>query len=235
MAGFLLGAWVDAFAQGRVSGEVRDDATGEPLVGVAVQMDGGAIWTLSDEKGAFLLSDVPDGAYELAVECLGYVPLKREILLQNGRCLDARSRKPLLKVQFKLRARSLALEEVVVTASLSKDNPNTTRTIGRAALDHLQISALDNVSALLPGGKTINPDLTTNQDFSLRSGGSSAGNVAFATAVEVNGVRMGDNASFGGLAGVDTRSIPVENIESVEVLTGVPSAEYGDLGSGIIR
>ncbi|MBL1488578.1 hypothetical protein ELC62_29465, partial [Klebsiella pneumoniae] len=50
-----------------------------------------------------------------------------------------------------------------------------------------------------------------------------------------NGVRMGDNANFSAMAGIGTRSISVENIESVEVITGVPSAEYGDLGSGMVR
>lgn len=222
-------------AGGTVRGEVRDAQTGEALGGVVLQMDGGTLWAVSDEKGTFVLSNIPDGDYELELECLGYRTVKRKILLHNGRCLDADTRKPLPRLTVSLQAQSLALDEVVVTASLSKDNPNTTRTIGRTALDHLQISALDNVSALLPGGKTINPDLTATQAITLRSGGSSEGNVAFATAVEVNGVRMGDNASFGGLAGVDTRSIPVENIESVEVLTGVPSAEYGDLGSGLVR
>ena len=35
--------------------------------------------------------------------------------------------------------------------------------------------------------------------------------------------------------GVDTRNITVADIESVEVITGVPSAEYGDLNSGMVK
>ena len=65
--------------------------------------------------------------------------------------------------------------------------------------------------------------------------GSAAGNAAFGTALEVDGVRLSNNGSFGELAGIGTRSISVENIESVEVITGVPSAEYGDLNSGMVR
>ena len=129
----------------------------------------------------------------------------------------------------------MALNEVVVTAEQSKENLNTTRRIERTALEHLQVSGLSNIAALMPGGKTVNPDLTAATELTVRGGGSGAGNAAFGTAVEVNGVRMGDNAAFGGLAGVDTRSLQVENIESVEVVTGVPSAEYGDLGSGMVR
>ncbi len=222
-------------AQGRIEGEVKDNETGDPLSGVVLKLDGGYIWTVSDEKGRFVLTKVPDGKCELEAECLGFLPVKQTILITGGKMFDAQSRQRLASLAIRMKTESLAVEEVVVTASLSKDNANTTRTIGRTALDHLQVTGLDNVAALLPGGKTVNPDLTTNQPLSLRSGGVGEGNAAFATAVEVNGVRMGDNASFGELQGVDTRSIPVEDIESVEVLTGVPSAEYGDLGSGIVR
>ncbi len=37
------------------------------------------------------------------------------------------------------------------------------------------------------------------------------------------------------MSGVDTRNITVADIESVEVITGVPSAEYGDLNSGMVK
>ncbi|MBB4805692.1 outer membrane receptor for ferrienterochelin and colicin [Chryseobacterium defluvii] len=39
------------------------------------------------------------------------------------------------------------------------------------------------------------------------------------------------NANFGA----DLREIPVENIESVEVVQGIPSAKYGDLTSGLVN
>ena len=97
------------------------------------------------------------------------------------------------------------------------------------------MSNVSDISALLPGGKTKVPDLTTNNIFSLRDGGSTAGNAAFGTAVEVDGVRIGNNGSFGNMSGVDTRNITVADIESVEVITGVPSAEYGDLNSGMVK
>jgi len=122
-----------------------------------------------------------------------------------------------------------------VTAQRAKDGLGTSHTLGRDALNHLQLSNMTDVAALLPGGKTVNPDLTTENTFSLREGGSTIGNSAFGTAVEVDGVRLGNNASFGAMNGVDTRSVAVDNIESVEVMTGVPSAEYGDLNSGMVR
>ena len=218
-----------------ISGRITEADTGEPLPGAVVTLDRDALWAVSDGNGAFTLQNVQPGTYALEVSLLGYASVTGELGVTAGGVTLNGKAFPLNKLNFELSVNSLALDEVVVTAERSKDNINTTRTLGRAALDHLQMSGVGNVAALMPGGKTVNPDLTAQTELSLRGGGQSAGNAAFSTAVEVNGVRMGDNASFAGMSGVDTRALQVENIESVEVLTGVPSAEYGDLGSGMVR
>ena len=221
----ILAAGVNALAAGfRVRGRVTD-AQGEPLPGAVVHLDENYLWAVTDAQGGFVLENVEAGTYRMETECLGYATEVRTLQVK-GAVND------LLVV---LQEQTLALQEVVVTAEQSKENLNTTRKIERTALEHLQVSGLSNIAALLPGGKTVNPDLTASTELTVRGGGSGAGNAAFGTAVEVNGVRMGDNAAFGGLAGVDTRSLQVENIESVEVVSGVPSAEYGDLGSGMVR
>ena len=213
------------FAAGfRVRGSVTD-AQGEPLPGAVVHLDENYLWAVTDAEGRFVLESVEAGTYRMETECLGFAPDVRS--LKVSRAVD--------DLVIVLHEQTLALPEVVVTAEQSKENLNTTHRIERTALEHLQVSGLSNIAALMPGGKTVNPDLTAATELSVRGGGSAAGNAAFGTAVEVNGVRMGDNAAFGGLAGVDTRSLQVENIESVEVVSGVPSAEYGDLGSGMVR
>ena len=222
---FLLAAGVDALAAGfRVRGRVTD-AQGEALPGAVVHLDENYLWAVTDAKGGFVLESVEAGTYRMETECLGYATDTRS--LRVSQAVD--------DLVIVLQEQTLALQEVVVTAEQSKENLNTTRRIERTALEHLQVSGLSNIAALMPGGKTANPDLTAATELTVRGGGSGAGNAAFGTAVEVNGVRMGDNAAFGGLAGVDTRSLQVENIESVEVVSGVPSAEYGDLGSGMVR
>ena len=216
---------LDAFAAGyRVRGRVTD-ASGAALPGAVVHLDENYLWAVTDLNGKFVIEGVETGSYQMKTECLGFV--SDIFKLQVSGNIDT--------IEIILQEQSLALNEVVVTAEISKDNLNTTRKIERTALDHLQVSGLSNIAALMPGGKTVNPDLTAASELTVRGGGSGAGNAAFGTAVEVNGVRMGDNAAFGGLAGVDTRSLQVENIESVEVISGVPSAEYGDLGSGMVK
>ena len=208
-----------------VSGTVFEYGTDVPVIGAAVRLGEDYLWTTTDIDGNFSFSGVQSGKYVLEVSCLGYVSVSVEV--------DASKDVEGLKIS--LHESSLALDEVVVTAQKAKDGLSTTHSLGRDALNHLQISNMTDVASLLPGGKTVNPDLTSENTFSLREGGSKLGNSAFGTAVEVDGVRLGNNASFGGMQGVDTRSVAVDNIESVEVITGVPSAEYGDLNSGMVK
>lgn len=223
---FLLLSALCARAQSwSVSGRITEAGSGDPVIGAVVRIGEDYLWAVADNEGYYIFEDVQPGKHLLEASCLGYVSVTIEIDV----------RKDIENLDIKLHENSLALDEVVVTAQKAKDGLGTTHSLGRDALNHLQLSNMTDVAALLPGGKTVNPDLTVENSFSIREGGTGSGNAAFGTAVEVDGVRLGNNASFGEMGGVDTRSVAVENIESIEVITGVPSAEYGDLGSGMVR
>lgn len=221
----LLTAFCVSAQTWSVSGRILEAGSGDPVIGAVVRIGTDYLWASTDIEGEFTFENVESGKHELEASCLGYVSVLMEIDVN----------KDIENLEIKLHESSLALDEVVVTAQKAKDGLGTTHSLGRDALNHLQMSNMTDVAALLPGGKTVNPDLTTENSFSIREGGSSNGNSAFGTAVEVDGVRLGNNASFGEMGGVDTRSVAVENIESIEVITGVPSAEYGDMGSGMVR
>lgn len=208
-----------------IEGKVSDSGTGEAIPGAALTIHGTGLWTVSGNDGEFSFSGLPEGRIVLEASCLGYVSKAFEMDLTTD----------LSEMDIRLDLNTLALDEVIVTAERSKEDMNTTMTFGSNALQHLQMSNVTDVAALLPGGKTVNPDLTVNNTISVRSGGSSAGNAAFGTAIEVDGVRLGNNASFGSPDGAGTRNIPIDNIESIEVIAGVPSAEYGDLNGGMVR
>jgi len=51
----------------------------------------------------------------------------------------------------------------------------------------------------------------------------------------VNDANANLKTTEGGLSGVDLRTIPAENIKSVEVITGIPSVEYGNFSNGIVK
>ena len=208
-----------------VEGVVLEAETQAPVIGAVVRIGSDYLWTTTDIDGAFSFVNVEKGGWTIEVSCLGYVSMAAELKVTGD----------IEGLKYLLYENSLALDEVVVTAQKAKDGLGTSHNLGRDALNHLQLSNITDIAALLPGGKTVNPDLTAENAFSLREGGSTTGNAAFGTAVEVDGVRLGNNASFGEMGGTDTRSVAVENIESIEVITGVPSAEYGDLNSGMVR
>lgn len=219
-----------ALAQTRcdVKGQVVTAETHQPVGMAVIELPRLGLWAVADAEGRFTLKGIPAGEHAAAVTCLGFVPLERTIGVPAEK-----------ELRFELSEDNLKLDDVVVTARENSGAMTTSRTIGSNAIDHLQMVNASDVASLLPGGKTVNPDLLPGSEedlrFSLRSGGSTAGNASFGTAVEVDGVRLSTNASLGDPGGVLTRNIASTNIEEVEVITGVPSAEYGDVGTGVVK
>lgn len=214
------------FAQRYFSFAGKVVSEGAPVAGAVVYVAGAELWCMSEADGSFYIKNVQQGDYDVKVSALGYVSAVEHIDIERN--ID--------DWVVSLAEDNLAIDEVVVTAKENDNAMATSRTIEGSAIDHLQMMNASDVSQLLPGGKTINPDLTQDNVFSLRDGGqSSLGNASFGTAVEVDGVRLSTNASLGGMSGASTRNISSTNVESVEVITGVPSAEYGDMSSGMVK
>ena len=218
---------VNAAAPARfsVSGAVVAADSREPVAGAVVTVEGSGLWAVADRNGEFVIGGVQRGRYAISVASLGYVTYVGDIEVANE----------VMGLKIDLTPDNLEIDEVVVTAREAHGAATTVRTIGSTALEHLQMLNASDVAALLPGGKTVNPDLMTDNVFSLRGGGTDVGNASFGTAVEVDGVRLSTNSSFGDMSGASTRNIASSNVESVEVITGVPSAEYGDMTSGIVK
>lgn len=182
-------------------------------------------WAVCTNKGEFVVRNVAAGKITVQIACLGYVTAAYD--------LDVRGDVSGLK--FYLKADNLTIKNVVITAKENANSATTSRTIDRKAMDHMQMVNVSDLMSLLPGGKTIDPNLAnaSPQRFELRSGGEAG--ASFGTAVEVDGVRLSNNAVFNETAGVSTRNLSSANIESVEVITGVPSVEYGDMTNGIVK
>ena len=143
--------------------------------------------------------------------------------------------------------RNIRLQEVIVTATQS-DAPGTRSVIGQDAIRHIQATDLSVLSQLLPGVLVRNPELNAPAAFTIRSATSENTTNALGTAIEVDGLRMNNNANMQQmglegrgslfnstvLSGFDVRSLSPSSVESVEVIRGVPSARYGDVTSGVV-
>jgi hypothetical protein len=61
-----------AFAQGKIAGRVTDNATGDPLIGVNVSINGTTQGTSTDIDGNYIILNVRPGEYELKFSYIGF-------------------------------------------------------------------------------------------------------------------------------------------------------------------
>ncbi len=214
-----------------------------PLSYVNILLPQFSTGTMSDENGKFELRDLPDGPVNLVVSSLGMVTIDTTIVVS----------KTMDHVKFHMKENNFALREVVVTATGNKAGQATSSTIARTAMDHLQATSLNDVLQLLPGGVTRNQNLNYASQVNIRSLSTDAENMnGLGSVIIKDGTPLSNNAnlqvlnpslsggtgSVGGLSspagGVDLRSISMDNVESVEVIRGIPSVQYGDLTSGAV-
>lgn len=242
-----------ASAQAKISGVVyeTDGDKTVPLSGAAVALPEVSIGTISGVDGDYVLTNVPEGKLKLKISFIGKVPVDTTIVVKGNMRLD-----------FTLANEDFRLKEVTVTATSSKVGQSTASQISRSAMDHLQATSLYDVMSLLPGGSSRNQNLNSAQAITLRQANTTTStntadmmnsmgtaiirdgapisndanlSAANATALNANSsmpVAAAGGASPGG--GADVRSVSTDNIESVQVIRGIPSVEYGDLTSGAV-
>ena len=186
----------------------------------------------SDADGLFSIPNMNPGDYKVSVQSLGYQTLETTITVVANKEN---------KFDFTLLESNFRMQEIVVTAQVSKAGKATSSIINKAAMEHLQTTSLADIMSLLPGATQQKPDLQGVSTASVR-GGSSLG-----TAVIVDGAPMSNNANMQALkvgstptgsvsptTGIDLRTITTDNVESIEVIRGVAPVEYGDMTAGAI-
>ena len=223
-----------------ISGYVREKKTNKPIVMATVQVKELGLSTMTNEKGYFVFKDLVAGKTTITVQFLTMVGQERVLnTMTNNE----------YQVDFELEENILALKEIEVVATEGKSNGATASIISQKAIEHLQATNLADVLQLLPGGLAANPDFSNVNKVSLRQ--LNTNNMgSLGTAVLINGAPVSNNANLQVLnpassganasfststgSGTDLRQISADNIESIEVIRGVPSVEYGDLTHGAI-
>ena len=222
----VLGFSLEAKAKDYVlSGKVVDAGDGQPVEYASILIVESGLWAITDNKGTFTIKNVKAGKTTLTVQCLGYRKHTWPMTINRD----------VLDLTLRIQQESLKLEGVTITAKRIQDEATTSYTIGRTTLDNQQILNISDLSTLLPGGKTVNSSLMSDDRLSLRSATQEKGNASFGTAVEVDGMRLDNNAVTDETMAASTRTVSASNIESVEVVTGIPSVEYGDLSNGVVK
>jgi outer membrane receptor for ferrienterochelin and colicin len=100
---------------GKISGKVSDSKTGETLIGLTVRITGATLGASTDIEGRFTLANLNPGRYSLSFSYVGYQPKNVtdiEVLAGKTTNIDVLMEE----------ASSLALEEVVITATARQES-----------------------------------------------------------------------------------------------------------------
>ncbi|MDN4753223.1 TonB-dependent receptor plug domain-containing protein [Porphyromonadaceae bacterium W3.11] len=250
---FLIGLWLTPIANAQSPNKV--DVYGTiyeldgndllPLGFAAVSFPDYAIGTTTKNDGSYLLKNVPVGKARIRVQFLGKLQIDAVIDVQDK--MDP--------IDFTMKNEDFKIKEIIVTAQRNQAGKSTSSKIARTAIDHIQATSLFDLMALIPGGLSSEPNLDNNRQINIRqvSDASKVANFnALGTAIIKDGAPVSNNSNLqamnptvngmaealsGGASptgGLDVRSIGTENIESIEIIRGIPSVEYGDLTSGAV-
>lgn len=162
----LLGLIISAFAQdkGHISGTVRDDSSGEALIGVSIYEERLQSGTTTDEKGYYEL-DLPLGEHTLRISYVGYSTIHKRVNI---------TKKP-VTLNIKLQPESEKLSEVQVTSE-RKDRNVTAMAMSVQTLDMITIKKIPALMGevdviksitLLPGVQSASEG---SSGFSVRGG-----------------------------------------------------------------
>ncbi|NWF90026.1 MAG: TonB-dependent receptor [Ignavibacteriaceae bacterium] len=211
---------------GMLSGIVTNEKN-EPLPFANVRLKETNNGAATDAKGKFKIISRP-GVFSIEVSFIGYETLTEKIEVFENRTLER---------NYKLKSTSFEIGtiEVVAKSEFLPITPETKTIVTSGEIEHIQASSLNDVLKLTPGVETTNPTLNLVEKASIRSGD------ALGSQIILDGIPISNNANLQvGIgvstanSGFDLRSIPAENIKEVEVIRGIPSAQYGDLTDGLL-
>ena len=197
----------------------------------------------SDAQGEYLFPSVQTGVYKLKVSFIGYKTYTDTIRITGD-----------FSRHILLAPDQVVMQEVIVTARESHGMTSSS-IIDRKAMEHLQPSSFSDLLELLPGGRSADPALNQVNPIRLREAGEGSSSSDYDVASRgvaffINGTPINTGADMlyvSGEAstddrkrstvnrGVDMRSISTDGIEQVEIIRGIPSVEYGNLTSGIVK
>lgn len=237
----LIATFVSMASQYRTIVRVVDGRTGEPVEFAVVRLSQSShdvAGGLTDGAGIYA-AKLTSGTWNVEVSSVGYTVFTSTIVVDR-------------EMQFTATLKTdNVLPEVVVTAR-EAHNASSASIIDTTAMRHLQPSSFSDILELLPGGITKDPEMGAVNTISLRQASGITpsddyATQALGTAFVVDGVRINndaemqttpDNTRGSRLSigkGVDMRQLSTDEIESVEIVRGIPSVEYGELTSGLVN
>ena len=251
----LTGLCAGQLGAASISGTVQSQMLREPIPGALIILqkphdNSFSVTTTSDKQGNFVIENVEPSTYHIEAAKKGfYKNVLFDLKVQSERNYTVMVRLLQQRIEssdeycFMLGG----IEVCSVEREVIPEDPVTIRKIDSGEIAHMQATNLGDVLALVPGiEKTKNQGLADATKVGVRTISTRSANPdaleTFGTVIIVDENQMTNDANMttmvydrSAISGVDLRTIPADNIESVEVITGIPSVEYGNFANGIIK
>jgi hypothetical protein len=225
-----------------LKGQVVDLESKQPLSGTLIKIHNRDFVTFSDENGKFNIRGLPAQTYLLEFILATYPRFFKTISIPTNQ--NSTIKIYLSHSGFQTDVFEIGGIKVETERDLLPKEYTATHHISSGQIENLQASSLGDVLEMVPGLEKSNRIGLDRAIFAdVRGTNDLLG--TFGTKILIDEVPFSNNAnmqmSAGGTVvssaggGIDLRLIPADNIESVEIIRGIPSAKYGDLTSGIIK
>jgi hypothetical protein len=204
---------------GSIDGVVKDPS-GAVVAGATVEISNPVTGfhreATTDADGNFKFTNVPFNPYHLTVTAPGFAPLTQDV--------DVRSAVPVtLQIGLKLGASSTSITVEASGADLIETEPSAHTDVDTGLIDKLPLeSQSSSVSSLVT---LASPGVVADSNGLFHGLGDHAEN-----SFSVDGQPITDQQSK-----VFSNQIPLDSIQSLEVVSGGPPAEYGDKTSLVIK
>jgi len=218
--GLLLAVAPRAAAQGEagfVNGVVTDSAEGKPVEAALVFVKGTLLRATTNARGEFRLFPVPSGTQVVTVQAVGFRAASATVQVVSGATVET----SLVLAQL-----TIELPGMVVTASRGEEerseSPASIAVLSSKEVVSRNVTTIDEALPFVPG-VTLN-----NEDIAIRGSTGVANGVGSRVLILLDGhpVLTGDGGE------VDFESIPLLDLDRVEVVKGAYSALYGSNALG---
>ena len=209
MAGPLYGQ-----ARGKIQGRVVDAATGAPIAGAQVTVEGTTFGNLTNDQGFYFINEVGAGEQSIRAQFIGY----RAMVVENERILAGQT----TTMNFELEQTAVELEAITVEGERNPLVPRD-QTVSKSIVkgELVDQAPFDNSSEII----LLQPGVVqTNRGVTIRGGRANE------EAVFIDGVLV---RSF-GTGRADNVQVPTNSLQQVDVTVGAFAAEFGEAQSGII-
>ncbi len=204
---------------GSIEGVVKDPSGGVvagATVEISYPVSGFQRKAATDADGAFKFTNVPFNPYHLTVTAAGFAPFTQDV--------DVRSAVPVtLQIGLKIGASSTSVMVEASGGDLIETEPSAHTDVDTGLIEKLPLeSQSSSVSSLVT---VATPGVVADSNGLFHALGDHAEN-----SFSVDGQPITDQQSK-----VFSNQIPLDSIQSLEVVSGGPPAEYGDKTSLVIK